>query len=358
MRTAGASPLDLPGIPVTHVVGHEAASTFRSFGRPRRIGPAVRELGGLYRLVRLLRLTRALHRTAGRLGPFDIVHANDFDTLPAAALLARAWRACLIYDTHELYTSQELDPPRVHRLVAGALEGVLARRCNGVVTVCEPIARELERRLRLPRMPAVVLNCPEQVEVPSRKEDIPPLRVVYQGAMGPGRPLDDLLVAMEHAEGVLLTIRVIATPLDALQREVAQRGLEDRVTVADPVPPDRLVEALAEFDAGLIINRPVTLNDEYVLPNKLFEYMMAGVVPVVPRLPALTPIVEGERVGVTFEPARPDAAGAVLSELAADQARVHELAASARRAAGERYNAERQAESLAAVWAACLRSRA
>ncbi len=35
-----------------------------------------------------------------------------------------------------------------------------------------------------------------------------------------------------------------------------------------------------------------------VLPNKLFEYMMAGLAVAAPRLPALTPIVEAAGVPV------------------------------------------------------------
>jgi glycosyltransferase involved in cell wall biosynthesis len=320
----------------------------------QRVSPLTRELRGLYRLLRLFRLTRALVRGAEEVGPCELLQANDFDTLPAAAVLARRWSACLVYDAHELYTSQEPDPPRLHSLIAGRVEARFARRCDAVVTVCKPIAEELEQRLRLARRPIVVLNCPARTELPPRPAHTGALRVVYQGAMGPGRPLDDLLVAAEHAADIDLTIRVIGTPLDVLRTEVAARGLSDRVRVVEPVSPDRLVEVLAEFDAGIIINRPVTQNDELVLPNKLFEYMMAGVVPVVPRLPALTPIVEGERIGVVFEPARPDLLGAALSELAADPARVSELGTRARRLALERYNAERQAELLTAVWAACL----
>jgi glycogen synthase len=354
-RIAGDSPRRLEGIRLTRVGGDRFSEALRSagLGGIRRAGPFVRELRGLYRLARLFRLTLALFRAGKGLGRFDILHANDLDTLPAAALLARKWRACLIYDAHELYSSQEPDPPRLHGLITGALEAILARRCDAVVTVCEPIADELGRRLRLARPAVVVLNCPEREELPSRRESSGPLRVVYQGAMGPGRPLDDLLVGVERAEGVVLTIRVIGTSAGELLARVARRGLADRVSIAEPVAPDRLVETLVGFDVGLIINRPVTRNDEYVLPNKLFEYMMAGVVPVVPRLPALAPIVEGEGIGVAFEPGRPDLLGAVLSQLAADRASVRELGQRARRLAVERYNAERQADVLTAVWEAC-----
>ena len=79
-----------------------------------------------------------------------------------------------------------------------------------------------------------------------------------------------------------------------------------RVAVEEPVPPGELVHALARHEVGVVINRPVTRNDELVLPNKLFEYLMAGLAVVAPRLPGMAPLVQGEQLGMMFEPGRPD----------------------------------------------------
>ena len=174
------------------------------------------------------------------------------------------------------------------------------------------------------------------------------LRAVYQGAMGPGRPLEDLFAAAEGAEGVVLTLRIAGADRDALSREVRARGLEERIEVVEPVPPDRLVEALAGFDVGLIINRPATRNDELVLPNKLFEYLMAGVAVAAPRLPSLSPVVA--EAGVLFEPGRPDLLAAELSSLAGDPDRLANLRSRAYALARERYNAEAQAVGYLSAW--------
>ena len=212
--------------------------------------------------------------------------------------------------------------------------------------VDEPIAEELQARLGLRERPVAVLNCPDRVELEPSPGGEGPLRVVYQGAMGLSRPLEDLLRAAEAAEGVELTIRVTNADLGALRAEVSRRGLESLVRVADPVEPTALVQALTEFEVGLVINRPLTRNDELVFPNKVFEYLMAGLAVVVPRLPGLVPLVEGERIGLTYEPGRPKALGAALSELARDRARLAELRARARRLALERFNAEAQRAPL------------
>jgi glycogen synthase len=322
--------------------GHEVVSIGRP-SAPARVSVRSSTARGLGRAWRLLSTTLVLRRAGRRAGRFDVVHAHDFATLPAGRLLARG-DTRLVYDAHEIYTDQEPKAPRLHRGLIRLLEGPLARRADAVVTVSDPIAEELRSTLRLAAKPLVVLSCPPRTEVEPAQRGNGPLRALYQGAMGPGRPLEDLVVAARHAEGVELTARIPGAP--------ALAGVE----LVEPVEPDRLVEAAAAFHVGLLINRPVTRNDELVLPNKLFEYLMAGLAVVVPRLPGLAPLVEDEAVGLTYEPGRPDLLGAVLTELSRDDARLSHMRERARRLALERFNAESQIPVLLEAWGASPRA--
>jgi glycosyltransferase involved in cell wall biosynthesis len=301
--------------------------------------------------MRLVALTVRLLRGAYGLGAVDVVHANDLSTLPAAILLARRHRARLVYDAHELYAEEEASSPRLYRAVLEVLERRLARRADEIVTVSEPLARELQQRLGVDRRPRVVLNCPPLLpSEPPARTATGTLRAIYQGALGPQRPLDDLLAAAEWADGVELTIRVRGVDRRELERAIAARGLGGRVQVADPVPPDRLVPALHSFDVGVIFNRPATMQQQVALPNRLFEYMMAGLAVVAPDLPALRALVDAEGIGVLYEPGRPDRLGAALAALARDRSRVRDLGNRARRRAVERYNAEAEAVVLTRAW--------
>jgi glycogen(starch) synthase len=304
---------------------------------------------GLLRLARLCVRTAGLVAAGRRLGPARIVHANDLDTLPAGYLLARVWGARLVYDAHELYSEFEAQPPRLTRRLMLTLEGALARRADAVVTVSEGIARELVVRLRLRRTPLVVVNAPAREERPLHLAHEGPLRCVYQGRLGPGRDLDDLLAAAD-ADGVELSIRIPLVDPRELRETVAARALRGRVKVLEPVPPDRVLDALAEFEVGLIFDRPQSRNSELSLPNKLFEYLMAGLAVVAPRLESLGPLLEGERVGVTFEPGDLDGLIRSLERLAADRELVAELRRRARALALDQMNADVAADTLAAAW--------
>jgi glycogen(starch) synthase len=351
-RISGEQPVALDGVTVVRVGRSGRPSEQWQAGKAaRRENPVERELRGAYRLARLALRTTQLVRGGRALGHVDVVHANDVDTLPAGWLLARWSAARLVYDAHELYAEFEVDAPRVYGAALRAIERALARRADAVVTVSDPLAGELERRLGLLRRPLVVLNAPDVDAREPEPEPTPDgkLRVVYQGGFGSGRPLDDLLEAIRLAPRALLTLRVARADPALLRRRVAATGLSDRVAVRDTVSPDRAVEALAGHDVGLVFDRPVTRNAELSLPNKLFEYLMAGLAVVAPRLPGLE-LVEREQVGLTYEPGQPVALAHRLEELAGDRRQLETLRANARSAAVERYNAGAQAERLAAAW--------
>lgn len=350
-RISGEAPVPLEGVRIerTGLPGQAHALWGGApRARPRR-GRALRDVRGLVRLARLLLRTAGLARAGRRLGPANVVHANDLDTLPAGYLLARAWGARLVYDAHELYSAFEAPAPPVTRRLTLAVEGALARRADAVVTVSDGIAEELMARLRLPHRPLVVVNAPAREERPLQVFREGPLRVVYQGRLGPGRDLDDLLAAAQ-ADGVELSIRIPLADPRKLREAVAARGLDRRVKVLDPVPPDRVLEALAEFEVGLVFDRPQSRNSELTLPNKLFEYLMAGLAVVAPRLESLGPLLDEERVGLTFEPGRPDGLVRALEQLAVDRGLLFELRRRARALALDRLNADVAADALAAAW--------
>lgn len=263
----------------------------------------------------------------------SVVHAHDLDSLPGGWLIARAGGARLVYDAHELYTRFEVDPPRVWLACVTFLEGALARRADAVITVSEPIADALRHRHRLAQRPLVVLNCPALVSAePAARAREHPIRAIYQASAGPGRHLEDLV----PVDGVELSARVLgggSVPHDV--QDVA------------PVPSTELIHSLAGFDVGIVLDRPETENTRLALPNKLFEYFMAGLAVAVPDAQAMAELVGRERVGVVY---RPGKLGDALAALAADRPALEEMKVRARAAAVERYNAESQRPVLYEAW--------
>jgi len=90
-----------------------------------------------------------------------------------------------------------------------------------------------------------------------------------------------------------------------LARLAASSGLDGRVHFAPSVPLEELLAQTAEADVGVSLLEDVCENHRLALPNKVFEYVSAGVPVVASDLPELRRLVEGRGIGWTADPAQP-----------------------------------------------------
>lgn len=269
------------------------------------------------------------YRLCGR-EPANVYHAHDLNTLPVAAAAARSTGGKLVYDAHELYTEISTLSRRERR-VWRRLERLLIGRADATISVCDSIAEELSKRYGVQR-PTVVLNCPSGPRPVSRRPEL--LRraaglrsegaavVLYQGGFVPHRGLPELVRASRWFDGATLVMMGWGRLEQELRRLVEEEELAGVVRFAPPVSQRELLTHSAGADVGVIPYQAVGLNNFYTTPNKLFEYMAAGLPIAASRFPELVRFVEGLEVGRTFDPTRPrDIAAAVNGILADDAAR-------------------------------------
>ena len=112
--------------------------------------------------------------------------------------------------------------------------------------------------------------------------------VLYQGGLVPGRGLDVCVRAAAHfPDGVHLVFIGKGKSLDELTALADELGVTDRVHFLPAVEPGELPVYTAAADVGVIPYQPVSSNNEYALPNKVFEYTGAGIPFVASDLPEL-----------------------------------------------------------------------
>jgi glycosyltransferase involved in cell wall biosynthesis len=292
-----------------------------------------------------------------RASPPEALHAHDLNTLPVAAALARRLRLPLTYDAHELYPEISTLSER-EAATWSWLERRLAGRADHVLTVCDSIAGELEQRYGV-RRPTVLLNCPvgdgsngrpghRTGRDPAGREEGEPI-VLYQGGFALHRGLDTLVRAAHGLDRGRIVLMGWGRLEEELRDLIAREKLGERVTIAPPVPPAEVVSSATLATIGVIPYEPVGLNNTYTTPNKLFDYMAAGLPVVASRLPELTRFVEGGEMGLSFTPGDPTALATALNEILADPERYAQMRERAREAA-LRYTWERESPKLLALY--------
>jgi glycosyltransferase involved in cell wall biosynthesis len=253
----------------------------------------------LYRLAFLLWFMKGL----ARLKP-DVVHAHDAAMLLPGILGARLTGAMLVYDSHELATSVPYRE-RSWAWFVGAIERLVVPRCAAVITVSDGIATRLRERYRLARTPTVVRNVTAlraQGQGMLRErlgiDEHTPL-VLHQGAPAPARGCELLVAAVAKLPGVWLAFLGDPEPgyETVLREEIKRNGLRERVKLLASVPLAELLAHTAEADVGVTLLQDTCENHRLALPNKLFEYISAGIPVVASDLPETRRLVERYGVG-------------------------------------------------------------
>jgi glycosyltransferase involved in cell wall biosynthesis len=339
----------------------------------RRIAVAARILG--LRLARMLQLRIALdlaedifwkHRRmspsvnavyrAAQAIEADIWLANDWTALPLAARLALEKGGIYVYDTHEFATEEFAEKPawrRWTRPIVAAIEGRYIRDAALVSTVSAGIGKRLDRLYALARPTLIVRNTP-RYEASGFRPTRSPIRVLYHGIVVPGRGLELAIDSVvEWRPEFELTIRGPENPkfTPALRKRIAALGLADRVRLTPPVPMTALVREAAAFDIGFFALPGHSGHNEFALPNKIFEYIMAGLCLCTTRLPEMAGVIEQYELGATIPALDACAIAGAINGL--DRSRIDACKQNSLRAARE-LCWERESKPLLASYAALL----
>lgn len=237
----------------------------------------------------------------------DLLVANDLDTLLPAHLAAKLRRIPLAYDTHEYFTgSPEVADRPFRRWFWKSLERCLFPKQKTIITVNQSIAQLYEKEFG--KKLHVVRNMPRYRQPDqsiSRKElGLPDSKhiILLQGSgINVDRGTEELIMAMRPEHGIENAVLLIiggGNVLERLKKQVNGENLGKRVMFLPKMPYEQLMQYTAKADIGISLDKPDSLNYLFSLPNKLFDYIMAGTPVLISDLPELRRIVDKYQVGM------------------------------------------------------------
>lgn len=289
--------------------------------------------------------------------PTDVYHAHEEQVLIAAYIVARLRHKPLVFDAHELpFTDHSVTRwPRLHAMATWLLAR-LVPSCSGVITVSPALAQEIFACYHGPEV-TLIRNVPVWRSV--EKQDRIRQRLglghetriaLYQGFVLPDRGLDVLIRAARFLDPTIVIVILGPGPDEycaELQALVVSEDVGERVKFFPAVPYEELLGWTASADLGLTLFPPdYSLSIRMCLPNKFFEYLLAGLPVLSSQLDILAEIIKTRDVGQVASSLEPEALARSLSTMLADPEALERMGRNGKKAVWEEFCWEKEQGKL------------
>ena len=264
----------------------------------------------------------------------DIYHATELNALPACCIAAALRWKPLVYEAYELHIPYPETSVAFWRRCGKLIMRLLAiilPRCAGVIATTPLYAEEMKKHFHLKEV-TLVRNIPPYRIV--EKKDLlrqhlglgPETRIaLYQGRLQGNRGIDKVIRAAAFLEPNNFIVLIGDGPDKVLQAQlkdlIMSEGVADRVKIIPPIPVyEDLLDWTVSADIGLILYTPsYSLAVKLILPNKLFEYIMAGVPVLATHLDAIEEVIKTYDVGQIVPSIEPEDIGTAINAMLADR---------------------------------------
>ncbi len=228
----------------------------------------------------------------------DLLYSNDLDTLLPNFIISKIKKIPLLYDSHEYFTEvPELIGRPTTRKIWLWIEKKLLSRMDFMITVSASIAKQYEEKYNIKAI--VVRNVPlkkgqnpEMPEIYFDKKNI----LIYQGSLNKGRGLENMILSMQYLPEANLVIAGKGDIEKSLRNIVKQNNIKN-VFFIGIQRPENLYSYTFHATLGISVEESTGLNYLYALPNKIFDYIQAGIPVMVSELPEMNKIIEKYKVG-------------------------------------------------------------
>jgi glycosyltransferase involved in cell wall biosynthesis len=214
---------------------------------------------------------------------YDIYVAHDLPALPIAVEASKIKSAKLVYDAHEFFTGQIALQGKRKKFFE-SLERKLIYDVDLMFTVNEDIANLFKKSYGLNNIKILYnsiekraisqINLHKKLNINENKKI-----VLYQGGFLEDRNLEKLVKSAKYLADNIVLVMLGYSFLEEKLKNIANcdKILNKKIYFLDRVPQKDLLNYTAGADFGVIPYPAVDLNTKYCTPNKMFEFLMAGI---------------------------------------------------------------------------------
>jgi hypothetical protein len=288
----------------------------------------------------------------------DIYLANDWTALPIASESAKKNKACLLFDAHE-YAPLEFEDNWRWKMTYPAIVRYFINKytamIDGFITVSPQIGIRYQKEFGL--FPTIILNAPDIPQSIIDSNNYPQIHLIHHGGAMRIRKLERMIETLQYCDERFrlhfMLIEADHNYSDEL-KQLAQKIVPGRVEFHDPVAPIEVPRQISQYDIGFFLLEPVNYNYRMALPNKLFDFIAAGLAICIGPSPEMAKLVNEYGLGVVAPSFNPVDVAKVLNRLTYDQIDAMKKAS---HIAALTYNARTETQKLVKLCADALRKK-
>ncbi len=282
----------------------------------------------------------------------DIYHFHDPELLPYGVLLCWAGKV-VIYDVHENVAEDIKTKDWIPLYIRGGIarlfylfENWAAKKLTYVVAAT-PSIRERFLRAGIPSIDInnyPILGELSTIGAMNRRDS---KYVCFVGCINERRGAVEMVKAIGLTDCALCLAGDPPAPM--LQLVLEEEAGWGRVVHHGHLSRTEVSDLLSKCFAGLVVFHPGP-NHTDSQPNKLFEYMSAGLPVIASDFPGWRDIVMGRDCGLCVDPMDPEAIAGAITWLAGHPEEVHRLGENGKKAVAETYNWEAESAKLTTIY--------
>lgn len=285
----------------------------------------------------------------------DVLHANDLDTLMANRFISIIKGCELVYDSHEYFTGvpELLSREKVRKIWQG-IEKRIVPKLKNMFTVNDSIATLYKDDYGVHFK--VVRNVPFLEEIKktkSRKElGLPEDKklIILQGSgINVDRGSEELVESMRYVKTANLVIVGGGDVIEDLKIRVAKWELEDKVFFIEKCSYNEMMQFTMNAELGVTLDKDTNINYRFSLPNKIFDYIKAGVPVLATDLVEVRRIIDSYGIGVITTTLEPKELAIQIDAFLSDEERCQSAHANMKKAITE-LNWEKESEVIKEIY--------
>lgn len=267
----------------------------------------------------------------------DVLWSNDLDTLLPNFLISKIKGVKLIFDSHEYFTEvPELINRPKKQAIWKRLEKKIIPQLNYVLTVSPSIANLYRKEYGidvkvLRNVPSINKTIVEVEKLKKGDEKI----IIYQGAINVNRGIELMVEAMLHLENIQFYILGKGDIEGEIAQLILDKQLQNKVRMLGAIPLEKLHQYTKQADLGLSLEEDKGLNYRFALPNKLFDYIHAGIPVLVADLPEMSALVKQYKVGAVVDEYEAKCLAQTINQMLTDKSMINQWKVNTVKAAQE-----------------------